>query len=178
MDTQLAEFQLQSVFLLLTHKTAHHEECGNSLREGCCKSDAGGAHVEEDNEQQVKEYVDNPGAYQVDKGTARIPSGAEQRIAEVVYHHERHSAEVDTQIACRHTDNAFRRGHQPEYLFSEQQTCRHEDKSADDAEGHCRVDCPAQLGDVLRAAVPRGNYVCADGKPDEQVRHEVYQRRV
>ena len=177
-DTQVFQPQLQTVLVLLAHEAANHQRRRNTLGNRGRKTYSSGAHIQRDDEQQVEHHVDYSAADEVYQRAAGVPGGAEERVSEIVDHHERHSAEVEPQIIRSHAENALRRGHQPEYLLREKQSSSHQQESADNAEQHCRVDCPVKLGVVFRAAVARRHDVRADGNTDKQVGHEVDERGV
>ena len=135
-DTQVFQPQLQTVLVLLAHETANHQRRRNTLGNRGRETYSGGAHIQRDDEQQVEQHVDYSAADEVYQRAAGVPGGAEERVSEIVDHHERHSAEVEPQIIRSHAENALRRGHQPEYLLREKQSSSHQQESADNAEQH------------------------------------------
>ena len=175
-DLQLFQIQPQRAGFL--HQTPNDQRGGNALGDHGGQCHTGHVHVELDDKNQVQQHIDHTGGQQEIQRTLRIPAGTEQGCAEVIKHGGGHTGKIDPQIDRGQPQHIVGALHPLQNHAGTADTYHRQKKTTANRQENGGVDGFAEFFILMRAVMPRGQNVCADGKPQKQVGQQVDEGRV
>ena len=154
-----------------------HEDRGEDLGSNGCDRDACNSKTDSGHENEIQNNVQNTGKCQVVERTLRVALSDDDRASEGVDHEERTAQHVDAKVQCRLTDRVGSRAHPLEESTCKQAAEDAGENTEDDTERKDRMGQVMDLFFLVRAEDGSENDSRAKRDTDEQVDHEVNERR-
>ena len=161
-----------------THQARQGHHCAEYLAEYGSQCHAGHIHMKGNDKQQVQDHIHNTADRQENQRPLRVAPGPQGSNAVIIQRGGRRPREIDIEIGQGQRINVRRRGDRPQHPSRSHTAHAAQQDPAQQCQCHRRVDRSRDLFFPAALAQIAGNdHIDAYGDPDQQVDHQIYDRR-
>ena len=170
-EAQLVQVEVEGA--LLFQEQGRDHAGGNRLADDGRQRDAGHAHLEPNDEDQIQDDIDDACRRQTEQRPFGVAHGPQQCRAEVVQHGHGHPEKVNFQVEGGQVNDILRAGHQLQQAPGHKKAHARQQHTADKAQRHRRVDSILHALIVPRAKAAGSHNVGTQREAHKQVDQQV-----
>ena len=178
LTVELQPMQVNVKGILRMGEKVHQNHGTDHIGNDCGQSDAGDAHLQHDDEEQIQQNIQDTTEEEGHQRGPCITLASEEGAGEVVQHDEGHAGKVDTKIQGGQGHDVCGSGDQLQDQYGEDLTDDGQYNTADQGQNDGGMGRVVGLLVISASQIPGNHSVGSDGETDEHIHHHIDQGTV